>query len=93
MFRTSQAASALRGREEVIPDAVKALVKATLTHRIMVAPAARVRGATAGALLEEVLERVPVPKAWVGSRSSCVPGRGPGRTTRISSGQESRSSL
>jgi MoxR-like ATPase len=68
LFRTSQALAALRGREYVIPDDVKALAKATLTHRIIVAPAARVRGVTASAVLDEILESVPVPKAWVGRR-------------------------
>jgi MoxR-like ATPase len=68
LFRTSQALAALRGRDYVIPDDVKALVKATLTHRIIVSPAARVRGVTASAVLDEILESVPVPKAWVGRR-------------------------
>ncbi len=68
LFRTSQALAALRGREYVIPDDVKALAKATLTHRIIVAPAARVRGVTASAMLDEILDSVPVPKAWVGRR-------------------------
>src|SRR5579885_817769 len=58
LFRTSQALAALRGRDYVIPDDVKALVKATLTHRIIVSPAARVRGVTASAVLDEILETV-----------------------------------
>ncbi|HEY7125636.1 MAG TPA: MoxR family ATPase [Ktedonobacterales bacterium] len=68
LFRTSQALAALRGREYVIPDDVKALTKATLTHRIIVSPAARVRGVTASSVLDEILDTVPVPKAWVGRR-------------------------
>lgn len=68
LFRTSQALAALRGREYVIPDDVKALTKATLTHRIIVSPAARVRGVTASGVLDDILDTVPVPKAWVGRR-------------------------
>jgi MoxR-like ATPase len=65
LFRASQALAAIRGRGYVIPDDVKLLAKATLAHRIIVTPAARVRGITSGAILEEILQTVPVPGAWV----------------------------
>jgi MoxR-like ATPase len=65
MFRASQALAAIRGRGYVIPDDVKVLAKATLAHRIIVTPAARVRGITSSAVLEEILQTVPVPGAWV----------------------------
>ena len=61
LYRTSQALAALRGREYVRPDDVKALARATLSHRIIVAPAARVQGITANAILEEVLSQVAAP--------------------------------
>lgn len=66
MFRASQALAAVRGRGYVIPDDVKLLAKPTLAHRIIVAPAARVRGVTSTAILEEILQSVPIPGAWVG---------------------------
>lgn len=66
LFRTAQAFAAIRGRSYVIPDDVKALVKATLAHRIIVTPAARVRSVTSSAILDELLQSVPVPNAWVG---------------------------
>lgn len=66
LFRTSQALAAMRGRGYVIPDDVKILVKPTLAHRIIVAPAMRVRGVTSTTILDEILQSVPVPGAWVG---------------------------
>jgi MoxR-like ATPase len=61
LYRTSQAMAALNGRAYVIPDDVKRLAYATLNHRIIVAPAARVRGITAKSIVEDVLTQVPVP--------------------------------
>jgi len=65
LFRASQALAAMRGRAYVIPDDVKFLAKATLAHRLIVSPAARVHGVTSTAVLEEILQSVPVPGAWV----------------------------
>ncbi len=66
LYRASQALAAIRGRGYVIPDDVKLLTKATLAHRIIVTPAARVRAITSTAILDEILQSVPVPGAWVG---------------------------
>jgi MoxR-like ATPase len=66
LFRTAQALAAMRGRGYVIPDDIKLLVKPTLAHRIIVTPAARVRAITPTAILDEILQSVPVPNAWVG---------------------------
>jgi len=65
LFRASQALAAMRGRGYVIPDDVKLLAKPTLAHRIIVAPAARVRSITSTSVLEEILQSVSVPGAWV----------------------------
>jgi len=65
LFRASQALAAIRGRGYVIPDDVKLLAKSTLAHRLIVSPAARVRGITSTAILDEILQSVPVPGAWV----------------------------
>jgi MoxR-like ATPase len=69
LFRASQALAAIEGRDYVIPDDVKALARATLSHRIIVTPAARVRGVTPIAILDELLQETPVPGAWIGRRS------------------------
>ncbi len=61
LFHASQALAMLRGDNFVIADDVKALLKPTLSHRLIVAPAARVRGVTASAILDEVVGMVPVP--------------------------------
>ncbi|HEV7234554.1 MAG TPA: MoxR family ATPase [Ktedonobacteraceae bacterium] len=65
LFRAAQALSAMRGRGYVIPDDVKLLARPTLAHRIIVTPAARVRSITSTAILDEILQSVPVPGAWV----------------------------
>ncbi len=65
LFRAAQALAAMRGRGYVIPDDVKLLAKPTLGHRIIVTPAARVRAITSSAILDEILQSVAVPNAWV----------------------------
>ncbi|HEV2405271.1 MAG TPA: MoxR family ATPase, partial [Ktedonobacterales bacterium] len=61
LFHASQAMAALKGRDYVMPDDVKGLVKPVLSHRLIIAPAARVRGTTPVAVLDEVMAMVPVP--------------------------------
>ena len=61
LFHASQAMATLRGRDFVTPDDVKALVKPTLSHRLIIAPAARVRGVTPNAVLDEALTMAPTP--------------------------------
>ncbi|HEV7127866.1 MAG TPA: MoxR family ATPase [Ktedonobacterales bacterium] len=66
LFRTAQARALLDGRDYVIPDDIKRLIKATLSHRLIVAPAARVRGVSSAAVLDEITGMVPVPGGpWV----------------------------
>ncbi|HEX9069673.1 MAG TPA: MoxR family ATPase, partial [Ktedonobacterales bacterium] len=61
LFHGAQAMAALDGRASAWVDDVKALVKPVLAHRIIIAPAARVRGVTSSAILDDVLGRVRVP--------------------------------
>lgn len=61
LFRTTQALASIEGRDYVIPDDVKRLAQVTLAHRIIVSPAARIRNVDASAIVEEVLQSVPVP--------------------------------
>jgi MoxR-like ATPase len=65
LFRTAQARAAIHSRDYVIPDDVKALAPATLGHRIIISPAARLRGAVASDILDELLRTTPVPGARV----------------------------
>jgi MoxR-like ATPase len=68
LYRSSQARAALAGRDHVLPDDVKALAEATLAHRIIVGPAARIKDVSAQGIVSEVLKQVPVPGAALGSR-------------------------
>jgi MoxR-like ATPase len=61
LFRAAQAMAVLRGRDFVMPDDVKSLVKPALSHRLIITPAARVRGITQTAVLDDVIGLVPVP--------------------------------
>jgi len=66
LFRTSQARAAILGRDYVLPDDVKALAVPALAHRLIVGSAARIREVDAVDVIEEVLEKVPVPGSEVG---------------------------
>jgi MoxR-like ATPase len=56
LYKTSQALAALRSRDYVIPDDVKALAILTLAHRLIVKPESELRGRAAEAILTEILE-------------------------------------
>ena len=49
----------------MIPDDVKALAAAALAHRLIMSPEARMRNATARAVIDGVLREVPVPGSRV----------------------------
>ena len=74
LFRASQAWSLLDGRDFARPDDVKELALATLGHRIIISPAARVKDVTPANIIEDCLARVPVPGARPG-RPSRQPAR------------------
>jgi len=61
LMRASQALALLRGRTYVLPDDIKRLAPAVLTHRLMVTEEERLRGGDAGRFVEDLLDRVPVP--------------------------------
>ena len=65
LYRASQARAALQGRDYVIPDDVKALALATLGHRIIIGPAARIKGVSSETIVDELLKTIPVPGAKV----------------------------
>jgi MoxR-like ATPase len=60
LYKTAQALAALRGRDYVVPDDVKTLVPLTLGHRLIVKAESQLRGRTALAILDEVLEKTPL---------------------------------
>lgn len=61
LFRCSQAMAALRGRQYVLPDDVKRVAGAVLTHRVIVKPESRLRKITAAKLVEEIVAEIAVP--------------------------------
>jgi MoxR-like ATPase len=61
LYQTAQARAAIRGREYVLPDDVKALAPHVLTHRIIINPQTRLRGRTPQEVVMDVVEQVPVP--------------------------------
>jgi MoxR-like ATPase len=60
LFRASQALAALRGRDYVLPDDVKYLVRPVWRHRLLARPESALRGRTAAAALDAVLAEVDV---------------------------------
>jgi MoxR-like ATPase len=68
LSRAAQARAALHGRDYVIPDDVKALAPATLAHRLIVSPAARIRNVDTRLIVQEILDTVPVPGGSVTGR-------------------------
>ncbi|MFQ3535414.1 MAG: MoxR family ATPase [Aggregatilineales bacterium] len=63
LYRTAQARAAIAGRDHVIPDDVKALAEATLAHRVIVGPTARLREVTSRVIIQNLLASLPVPGA------------------------------
>jgi MoxR-like ATPase len=61
LYHTAQARAAIRGREYVIPDDIKALAPHVLTHRIIINPQTRLRGRTPQEVVMEVVDQVAVP--------------------------------
>ena len=61
MYRGGQAIALIRGRDFVLPDDVKDLAQPMLSHRMIVSPAARMRGVSSPDVVETILEQIPVP--------------------------------
>jgi MoxR-like ATPase len=61
LFRTGQAMAAILGRNFVLPDDVKRVAPAVLTHRLIVRPESRLRKVTGAAVVDEILSEIPVP--------------------------------
>jgi MoxR-like ATPase len=65
LYRISQAWAALDGRQFVLPDDVKQLVRPVLAHRLVLDLDRELRGASRDAVLDEVLDQTPVPLAQI----------------------------
>ena len=69
LYKTAQVLAAIDGRDYVIPDDIKALTMSALAHRLIVSPSARIKDVDPRAVVEDVLQSVPVPGARVRGES------------------------
>jgi len=68
LYKTSRALAAMKGRDYVIPDDIKALAEPTLAHRLIISPSARIKDVDPRMVIEETLNSVPVPGTRVKPR-------------------------
>ncbi len=61
LYRTVQALAAIKGRGYVLPDDVKRMAGPVLSHRLILSTRTRLRGRDNHAILQELLDSVPVP--------------------------------
>jgi len=59
--QASQALAAMRGRDFVLPDDVKALAAPVLAHRVLLETSVSVHGASDSAVIEQLMNTIPVP--------------------------------
>ena len=65
LYKTGQARAAILGRDYVTPDDIKALAMVTLAHRLIISPSARIKNVDPRAVIQEILDSIPVPGARV----------------------------
>jgi MoxR-like ATPase len=63
LLRAARASAALAGRDFVLPDDVQSLAVPVLAHRLLPTSQAQLSRRTAEQVVEEILQRVPVPTA------------------------------
>ena len=61
LLRGGQACSLLDGREYVVPEDIQHMALPVCCHRLVVNPEARMKGATAEAVMQSVMNKVAVP--------------------------------
>ncbi len=61
LYQVSQAWAALQGREYVLPDDVKQMAPKVLSHRLIIAPHAQLRGRNVQELISDIVGSVAVP--------------------------------
>ncbi len=61
LMRAAQGLAAIRGREYVLPDDIKALALPVLAHRLILREEERLRGETPERFLEAIIDQIPVP--------------------------------
>jgi len=61
LMRAGRVLAASQGREDVLPDDVKALIKPVLSHRLILTPDAGLREETVENVVERIIARVKIP--------------------------------
>lgn len=61
LYQVSQAWAALQGRDYVLPDDVKVITPHVLSHRLIIAPHAQLRGRNVNELISDIVGSVAVP--------------------------------
>ena len=62
LLRTSQAYAAINGRDYVLPDDVKAMVKPVLAHRLITRHSGSENGSPiAFRIIDDIVNNIPVP--------------------------------
>jgi MoxR-like ATPase len=74
LYRTCQARALLDGRDFVVPDDVKELAYATLGHRIIISPSSRVKNVSPKDVVEQCLDKTPVPGSRARGATSTTTG-------------------
>jgi MoxR-like ATPase len=62
LIRAAKARAAIKGRDYVLPDDVRTLAQPVLAHRLLPSVEAAMSGRSTTAILDAVIEAVPVPE-------------------------------
>jgi MoxR-like ATPase len=62
LLLASRAAAAIDDRDFVTPDDVRAMARPVLEHRLILRPESEIEGVTAAEVIQEILQKVPVPR-------------------------------
>lgn len=60
LFKTAQALAGIEGRDHVLPDDIKRMLPAVLSHRLVLRPESALRGRTIPVVIEELLADTPL---------------------------------
>ena len=63
LLRAAKATAALNGREYALPDDIQSLTVAVLAHRLLPTAQAQLNRRTPEQVVQEILQRIPVPQA------------------------------
>ena len=60
LYKTAQALAGIEGRDHVLPDDIKRMLPAVLSHRLVLRPESALRGRTVHVVIEELLADTPL---------------------------------